>query len=531
MPKPRRRKDSSFESTMTKSVFLYGDPNREKLAALKRIQSDFTALVNRDIQMLDHSTSVFLQIVKNDRKDPDMRKLERSMRPASVNSAFCQNAFDAAVTHLSNRLDSIRLDMLQEGIGLFAQSRVLFAMSVMGRSCTEMIMLMKEIGQKFHLECADALERMVEKDFSAAQMEFADSYASRCLEYRVPVLRNVSVPLDSRLMRLERSTSIRMPYVIWITDPTNPGKRIGIPVGTSNHSLHKIACNDMAGTVVMQVRKGKLRIGWAYSVKREQPKTARCIGVDTGITDAFHVSDGRVIGSMSHVLDFYYNEVEPAFAGLSDLCNKKRSISHYLRHHDLPENVRHSLIEKMDTLERMIRTADAPYRKKRHYYNDLDHEIRSAVSAYVRELNPDDLTVLEKLDIKEFHKSCRVNGMFSTFARGKLQKTLMETLNWKGCDFLEVAPDYTSQVCPVCANLDPENQKQKEFRCTCCGYEDDADHVGSVNIRDRAMDKEILGVCEKYRYSRSGLQKALKVVYAGRNNAYRKTASTGKAAV
>lgn len=34
------------------------------------------------------------------------------------------------------------------------------------------------------------------------------------------------------------------------------------------------------------------------------------------------------------------------------------------------------------------------------------------------------------------------------FARGKAQETLMKTLNWKGFDFMEVAPDYTSQICP-----------------------------------------------------------------------------------
>ena len=36
---------------------------------------------------------------------------------------------------------------------------------------------------------------------------------------------------------------------------------------------------------------------------------------------------------------------------------------------------------------------------------------------------------IEKLDIKEFNKSRKVNGMFSTFARGKLQRKLMEALN------------------------------------------------------------------------------------------------------
>ena len=114
----------------------------------------------------------------------------------------------------------------------------------------------------------------------------------------------------------------------------------------------------------MQVRKGNLRIGWSYDSARQQPATTNCIGVDTGISDCFHTSDGRAIGSMSPVIDFYHEEVEPAFAELASLRNKKRKIKHFLRKHDLPEDVRRSLIKKMDHLERMIQTAKSPVSQK-----------------------------------------------------------------------------------------------------------------------------------------------------------------------
>ncbi len=127
--------------------------------------------------------------------------------------------------------------------------------------------------------------------------------------------------------------------------------------------------------------------------------------------------------------------------------------------------------------------------------------IADTVHDYIHDLDHDTLTVLELLDIREFDKSRRVNGMFSTFARGKLQKRLMQELNWHGYDFMEVDPSYTSQVCPVCGCLDKENRDGKKFRCACCGHEDDADHNASVNIRERALDKELLDLCEKYKYS------------------------------
>ena len=52
----------------------------------------------------------------------------------------------------------------------------------------------------------------------------------------------------------------------------------------------------------------------------------------------------------------------------------------------------------------------------------LDHEIKTSVNQYIGYISPDTLTVLEKLDIKEFNKSRKSNGMMSTFARGKLQR-------------------------------------------------------------------------------------------------------------
>lgn len=520
MPKARRRKDTNFQSTVTKSVFLYGRPNKGKLALLKQMQRTFTALVNEDILALDQTPSVFMQLVKNDKKDPEMRKLEKSVRKSGINSAFCQNAFDCAVTHLSNRLENIRMDLLREGFDIFAKSKILFGMSVTGHSKADMIAALEEIGQKFHLECATILREMDDGQFRFIQQDLLIRYQSISMEYRIPQLRSVSVPLDSRLMRLEPSVSTSMPYVISITDPFHSGKRIQVPINTSAHSLHKIRSNRMAKTVMMQVHDGNLRIGWSYGLKLTKPTVSKQNGVDIGITDALYTSDGPAIGSMKEAINFYHSTVEPSFAELSDLRNKKRAIRHYLRTHDLSEDVRRSLIRKMDHLDQMMKTIEAPYRKKRHYYAMLDQEIVNTVDAYIRSIDRNTLTVLEKLDIREFNKSRKLNGEFSMFARGRLQGTLMRELNWRGYDFLEVVPDYTSQVCLVCGNLDPENRNGKDFTCTCCSHHDDADHNAAVNIRDRVNDAEIMKLCESYRYNHAGLQKALKALYHERNQNY-----------
>ena len=520
MPKARHRKETSFQNTVTRSVFLYGKPNTGKRSVLEHMVSAFTELVNRDIRLLDSTPGIFLQLVKNDKKDTEMRKLEKTLRVPGYNSAFCQNAFDQAVTHLSNRLDSIRTEMISS-FGIFARSKVLFAMSVSGSSREQMVFALAAIGQKFHKDCIREIQGLTDREFSFLMKEFADQYAMLSMEYRIPQLKSVSVPLDSRLMKIETSVNTSFPYVISITDPFTKRKRIAVPLDNSRHSLHKIHSHRMAGTVLLYMKGQKARIGWSYDTRMETPEEISFTGVDTGILDAFSVSDGRAIGSMTEVLGYYHDEVEPAFAVLSDLRNKKASIKHYLHSHDLPEDVGRSLIHKMDRLDQMMQSMEAPYRKKRRYYGLLEEEISKDVRTYISGLEKGTVTVLEKLDIKEFRKSRKLNGKLSTFARGKLQQKLMEGLNEKGYTFLEVEPDYTSQLCPVCSSLDPDNRDGKTFLCTCCGHRDDADHNASVNIRDRASDKEVLDICMEHRYNRKSMQEHLKIVYASRHEKYR----------
>ncbi len=115
-----------------------------------------------------------------------------------------------------------------------------------------------------------------------------------------------------------------------------------------------------------------------------------------------------------------------------------------------------------------------------------------------------------------------MNGMLSVFSRGKLTEKLMEELSWHGFPFVQVEPAYTSQTCLVCGCLDKANRNGKVFHCTCCGHTDDADHVGSINIKARAEDKEIHAICKKYPYSKKKRQAAIQTLQAERNTEWKK---------
>ena len=54
---------------------------------------------------------------------------------------------------------------------------------------------------------------------------------------------------------------------------------------------------------------------------------------------------------------------------------------------------------------------------------------------------------------------------------------------WRGGDVLAVPPKNTSRTCPCCGHVSAENrQTQARFACVACGFEDNADLVGAINI-------------------------------------------------
>lgn len=53
---------------------------------------------------------------------------------------------------------------------------------------------------------------------------------------------------------------------------------------------------------------------------------------------------------------------------------------------------------------------------------------------------------------------------------------------WRGGVVIAIPPQYTSQTCPACGSISPENRKtQSRFACAC-GYRNHADHVAAINI-------------------------------------------------
>ena len=57
---------------------------------------------------------------------------------------------------------------------------------------------------------------------------------------------------------------------------------------------------------------------------------------------------------------------------------------------------------------------------------------------------------------------------------------------WRGGFLVAIPPQNTSRTCPCCGYTDKENRPtQAKFECVECGYRNNADVVGAINILER----------------------------------------------
>ena len=69
---------------------------------------------------------------------------------------------------------------------------------------------------------------------------------------------------------------------------------------------------------------------------------------------------------------------------------------------------------------------------------------------------------------------------------GEFRRQLDYKMAWNGGVLLAVPPHNTSRTCPCCAHVSKDNRRtQAQFLCVDCGYENNADVVGAINILER----------------------------------------------
>ena len=108
------------------------------------------------------------------------------------------------------------------------------------------------------------------------------------------------------------------------------------------------------------------------------------------------------------------------------------------------------------------------------------------------------MVVVEALKIKNMSKSAKgdlLNPGKQVAAKSGLNKSILDQgwgefkrqlkykLEWSNGTYIEVAPQYTSQKCSKCSNINRANRiNQHKFCCQSCYYTEHADINAALNI-------------------------------------------------
>lgn len=521
----------------TRSIFLYGKPTRVKLKLLSEIQVVYTNKINEFIDLMISDLSYYLDLFNNNKKSPLIRELEK-MNRGDLGSALGQNAIDHAVKELHNHLMRIKNDLygytIDSDSNLFVSYTSLLNASIRELSYEEVIDLLKSLNPKSKKEQRDYQELIAQLEtFGKEKVEFLmkDVQTLFNLELRnrkIPLVKKASVQLDSRLFTLETPEKVKADFVIKIKKLSSQKKkgedlRIPIPIKTSSNSLRRIQQYKKSNTSTFTItEKGKLKIAIPFE-KKITPKSDESIlrGVDVGITDLMVDSEEKSYGSFVEVNHFYNTKVLPEQAKLNQLRNQMKAYQKELKNKKTPEPRKVKLRKKIFNLNAMLMKNKSLSRALRRYYHQQEEVLSQAVKSYLNEIKgTNTTTVIESLDIREFNRSRTENRRDSMWARGKLTEKLISTLKWNGYEVIEVDPAYTSQMCSKCFCIHEENRHYKEFKCHHCGMELDADYNASINIKNRAKDKELQAIIEKYKYNQTLRHREIKKHLMNRHQAF-----------
>ncbi len=223
-------------------------------------------------------------------------------------------------------------------------------------------------------------------------------------------------------------------------------------------------------TVSLSAGKWYVSLQTEREVEQPVPTATTAIGIDMGITRFATLSDGTF------------------FAPLNSFKKHQTRLRRYQR--ALSRKVKFS--KNWLKAKRRVQNTHARIGNARR---DYLHKTTAAISQNHA------MVCIEDLQVRNMSKSSKGNAETpgkNVRAKSGLNKSILDQgwfefrrqleykLNWHGGILVAVPPHNTSRTCPSCGHIAKENrQTQAKFACVECGYEENADVVGALNVLAR----------------------------------------------
>lgn len=209
-----------------------------------------------------------------------------------------------------------------------------------------------------------------------------------------------------------------------------------------------------------------------YQVAKPSHPSASIVGIDLGIAQFAALSTGDTI-QPEHNLSLKQLEKTLAYwqrklaRKVKFSANWRKVKNKITRLHERIANTRHDFLHKASTLL-----------SKNHAMIVVeDLKIRNMSASAKGDITHPGRNVKAKSGL---NKSILNQGW------GLFVQMLEYKQAWLGGDVLKVDPKYTSQTCPCCGHVAKDNRlTQAQFHCVDCGYRNNADIVGALNILAR----------------------------------------------
>lgn len=253
----------------------------------------------------------------------------------------------------------------------------------------------------------------------------------------MPLFRNITANIDSRFFVLDKFNG----YFDWCLRFQSGLPKIIIPFNNTAHTLKFLNKGwTVSNSIRLGIKNNKLFIDLIFEKERpEKKKVGEIIGIDTGYRSLLATSNGELIGT-----------------------------------------------ELKDKIKRAGKR-----RKSFHHY------IETEINRNLKKLNLDDIRTVVVENLKNVKKN--KSGKFSRYSNRLLSfwhynqalSRLRQLCEEEGVSVQIKSPYKTSQRCPYCGKIDRRNRNGERFICINCGYKENADIVGALNLK-------ALGLAEVY---------------------------------
>ena len=153
--------------------------------------------------------------------------------------------------------------------------------------------------------------------------------------------------------------------------------------------------------------------------------------------------------------------------------------------------------------EKELKKLQKLYRRLDWYVELLIHNILDYCEKNgITDLVVEDLRLKDKSNIINEEFNMKYSRLVKLLHLSNVKNMLLRQGEKRGIRVHIVHSEWTSLGCPECGNIDKGNRTtQESFKCSECGYEDNADYVGSVNVLERFNLFHWLGVQANKLYS------------------------------